>query len=861
MSKSGEDYLSCHLRAAGLAPDLSVKLKYSFTVIHPSQQENKHFSLNGPLNGRTFSRNQNTLSWGWKQFFPRRFLAYSSPDDEIDFNPDQCKGDFMIDGHKILLQVEIKEVITKSEQVVSIPEISAEYAHPSVQTRPISYAGFAWQIRAFPNGYDEVSKGRLILQLFCTTSSHLAKCKLQFIVNDKISSPVFSHTFPANSISSLPNIIVLPTATKHIISSEITVGIDFKSLTEVNEVQITLANPQTYPAVTMSSFTDMEKCQWVLKSLQSLDMKVKLDIDSNYRENIPSSQHYTRHLLWNLWIIPVALDIELQRESDEDISQKRHELVRNLNNNTDFTQPKIFKRYQELIGYFTPDYSDAEEAKTGFCPIELLCEQNPYRVTLSDGNEDEQQWTVITLHVEIISNLLLYKTPAPSPVADLERLSMHELKREFLLLTTQYNSLTVDMKNKLTYPSENTKTESVRRSEREPATSEIGTQVSLTKIQPSTHIQIIKRSETKLSDDIKPSLNWEPVVDASLADDFTKLITINDLFDIAKPPILQVKYLDQQVKEFTTWLHPFLEEKTGIHITRIVSGGKTGCDLLHKHVFDDRKKFPGDLQLYCYSPDLPRAGFKTWQPSLVRSIAVILEQKFNNEVSAGGLKLMQMSKISYTDNSVRLFLECPKFETVSTILRVEIFLAYEWCFGASKSESGTEVKPGLDPLTSQIVTRKGSTSEPTGISSVNNYRPAVGDKQIQFIKSLSMTALDFARFLCMWRDQFSWEVSENNCNRPSTYALILLATRAYEQANLNKNIRNVTVRDILKEFCDVITSDRHKKKAIVWSSFYQPTNRAIKLVIARHRSKNDGPIIVDPANPTFNVRKISEKFW
>ena len=60
MSRSGDDYLSCHLRAVNLAPDLSVKINYAFTVIHPSQNEQTHFSVSGPDKGRVFSRANNT---------------------------------------------------------------------------------------------------------------------------------------------------------------------------------------------------------------------------------------------------------------------------------------------------------------------------------------------------------------------------------------------------------------------------------------------------------------------------------------------------------------------------------------------------------------------------------------------------------------------------------------------------------------------------------------------------------------------------------------------------------------------------------------------------------------------------------
>ena len=360
MSKSGNDFLSCHLRAANLTKDLNIQLNYSFTVLHPSNNDKDHFCVKGPEQGRVFSRSLNTLSWGWKHFLPITSLstgdAFSSSeksDAASNHTNGQSTQGFVYDGYKIMLQIEIYNIETWSNQSIIIPEISKEHSHPSISAHPVSYAGFAWQIRAFPNGYDDVSSGRLILQLFCTTSRHQCKCKIRFRVSKKVSSPVFEHIFPNKSISSLPNVIVLPTATKHIISSEVNIGIDFLEVTEINEVQIKLADPQTYPAITASDFRDMEGCLWVMKSLQGSDLKVKLDINSSYRENMPSAQNYTRHLLWNLYLVPVGLEKDLKNagitEPDE-ISSRKMEMLQKINSN--LSGSKSFERSPELRGVF-----------------------------------------------------------------------------------------------------------------------------------------------------------------------------------------------------------------------------------------------------------------------------------------------------------------------------------------------------------------------------------------------------------------------------------------------------------------------------------------------------------------------------
>ena len=81
----------------------------------------------------------------------------------------------------------------------------------------------------------------------------------------------------------------------------------------------------------------------------------------------------------------------------------------------------------------------------------------------------------------------------------------------------------------------------------------------------------------------------------------------------------------------------------------------------------------------------------------------------------------------------------------------------------------------------------------------------------------------------------------------------LLVARAYEQAHVTIQQRNIEIKDILTELHDVINSKRHASKAIVWNKFYNPNVNKVKQVIARHRSLNGAPILVDPANPTLNL--------
>ena len=736
MSKTSNDFISCHLRSTNLTKDLNVQLNYSFTLLHPSQKEKDHFSVKGPESGRIFSREKNTLSWGWKQFIPISFLTrdffnhsmVENNNDDTDVEHDQQKSQhektnsgFIFDQHKILIQIEIYNILTWSDQNILVPEIKKEYPYPSISANPISYAGFAWQIRAFPNGYDQVSSGRLILQLFCTTSRHQCRCKIRFRISQKISSPIFEYIFPDNSISSLPNVVVLPTSTKHIINSEINIGIDFIMVTEINEIRLKLSDPVSYPAISNFNFQDIEGCHWIVNSLQGADLKVKLDINSTYRENIPGAMNYTRHLLWNLYLVPGGLEKDLRKAGItdlEELNQRKMELLQQVNNyycdnnidrnlkNPDLSTNNLpfdtnqdssnnsktgfgYQRYSELIGYFTPEFSDAEEAKTGLSPFELKTSKNPYTVFSGNDGDDGSQYLVF--YIEIISNLLFYKTPAPSPIADLERLNMFSLKKEFNLLNQEYKNLlkkhhqmylqnshleddhdasrvnttfqpAISRPNpkNLKHSQSIEKISPPRKRERSfqlspeqkneiynKCFSEIGIQ---TDVESGTNqYLVLKRSETCISssigsdlDTVKPKkreerakynhdnysyCSWTPFIDPNRVDKF-RHCPLELICEMARPSMTYIHEVKEIINNFSIWLKNFLEYQSGFHFSRMILGGHLGMNLLHKHVFDKSQNFPANLQLFFISPDLPKAGFTTWLPNLLQNISVFLQEFF-----------------------------------------------------------------------------------------------------------------------------------------------------------------------------------------------------------------------------------------
>ena len=62
-----------------------------------------------------------------------------------------------------------------------------------------------------------------------------------------------------------------------------------------------------------------------------------------------------------------------------------------------------------------------------------------------------------------------------------------------------------------------------------------------------------------------------------------------------RPLISSTSYVSDSVKEILSFLHPVLEQKTGLHFTRIIPGGAVGTDLMHKYMLELFSSVSNDL--------------------------------------------------------------------------------------------------------------------------------------------------------------------------------------------------------------------------------------------------------------------------
>lgn len=256
-------------------------------------------------------------------------------------------------------------------------------------------------------------------------------------------------------------------------------------------------------------------------------------------------------------------------------------------------------------------------------------------------------------------------------------------------------------------------------------TSEIGcqteshqnqTQTSFAPVKKSSFdFRVLKRSETNLSDSEYQSnitqptnlnLTWTPVINPKRQDKF-KHCPLELICEMARPSMSYMHELKEIFLAFQKWLTPLLEISTGLYFSKILHGGHLFTNLVHKHVFDKNQTLPASVKLFLYSPDLPKAGYKTWLPSLLKSLNIILqnilidgkiehlhdihgsteisnsaEEKFSNPIPDlfTQVKIADDSQIMVTKNSVRLYLKTVMFN-IEVFFKLEIFVAYDWNFG------------------------------------------------------------------------------------------------------------------------------------------------------------------------------------
>ena len=168
--------------------------------------------------------------------------------------------------------------------------------------------------------------------------------------------------------------------------------------------------------------------RWFLKTLLSSYCSFKLDIPEEEAASIPEMHH--KYICWNMYLVPSSFAAKSQGVAP----------LRLLRSSTS-TSLAYSQRMQKLnvngniTGYFNESWSESEICKCALDPKKLFTDEQYTYLT------NEKENVTFTVRLEIRNQLLLYKTPAPSPISDKERRTLILSQRENGVLKKQIGQL------------------------------------------------------------------------------------------------------------------------------------------------------------------------------------------------------------------------------------------------------------------------------------------------------------------------------------------------------------------------------------------------------------------------------------
>jgi len=241
-----------------------------------------------------------------------------------------------------------------------------------------------------------------------------------------------------------------------------------------------------------------------------------------------------------------------------------------------------------------------------------------YRTDVDDGYE---RYSYISLHVELLSNHLLYKTPAPSPTADRERKLLYNARKERATAQQRFKQL---QRRVATLESK-----CAALQQRPRLASDVGDDVSGDAIKEEgssnsakTLIHLMAdlstrhkgkslRSGKKIYEAPKIS---EKELGRKFVDfrrDFNTMVVAStaDEEKMAEARLVARTTLDS-VKRV-------LETRTGLRVTRTLLSGSLGTNTCCVSRCD--------ADLHLFSPDVPRVAHVTWLPSLLVALRHVIE--------------------------------------------------------------------------------------------------------------------------------------------------------------------------------------------------------------------------------------------
>jgi len=277
---------------------------------------------------------------------------------------------------------------------------------------------------------------------------------------------------------------------------------------------------------------------------------------------------------------------------------------------------------------------------------------------------------------------------------------------------------------------------------------------------------------------------------------------------LVKPEV--VRYEDH--KEIIESVIDFCEANLPFRVSRVAKGGSLGHDT------GCRSRV--DVDLVLYSHDLPKIGHSRWLPSIIAALSTLLQDA--PRVLNKDTKFPDLCHVSSTRYSVQF--------TVGE-LDIDIIPCYDW-----QNEYDTT------PLFRTIKEHRSSD--------FIWFFPAVCEKESDFIRKQPIKIKEMIRMVKHWRNGILWK---DQFHRPSSLLLSLMVIGTHEQL-VKSGVSNllITPQMLLKKLTEVI--QRKHELRYEWSTYYNESTKAMFPM-------KTSPVVRNPANASDNVAETGLQNW
>ena len=279
--------------------------------------------------------------------------------------------------------------------------------------------------------------------------------------------------------------------------------------------------------------------------------------------------------------------------------------------------------------------------------------------------------------------------------------------------------------------------------------------------------------------------------------------------DLVRPDV--VRYEDY--KEVVEQIVAFCETHLPFHVSRVARGGSLG----HDTATTSRR----DIDLVLYSADLPQIGHSRWLPSVITALSDLIREA-PKILTKTEKPFPKVSFISTTPYSVQ-------FSTGD--LDVDLIPCYDWKNDYTSSQLHQTIKEQrpMDFIW---------------------FSPAACEKESDFIRKQPIKIKEMIRMVKNWRNSILWK---DQFHRPNSLLLSFMVIGAHEKL-VKDGMSNllITQESILQKLTEMI--QRKHELRLEWSTFYSESIRSTFPM-------KTSPVVRNPSNPADNVAETGLQNW